>query len=77
MYSIVFAANASSWVDSPALASISCAATVSIVCGRPSATGASPSPAVEGVLVQPDLGAVLDVAEDVGADRVDRPGRRR
>ena len=38
MYSTVFAANASSWADSPALASSSCAGTVSTVCGQP-ATG--------------------------------------
>ena len=43
MYSIVAAANASSWVDSPSFASISDAATVSIVCSRPSANGSSES----------------------------------
>ena len=44
MYSMVAAANASSWVDRPSLASISAAVTVSAVCSRPSASGSSESP---------------------------------
>ena len=70
---MVFAENASSWADIPALASIIWSATLDGLLG---AAADLLLAEVDAALVQPELAAFLDLAQQLGPDRVDQRDAR-